>query len=388
MGSFGRSKDDSKALEAMRRNTRLGIAAVAAFALGYVAYATGGLAGLGGGAANDDEYSSHIVTELRCPPPSSRFVDVEKLGAVSTKRLVRAARAAGTGCGDRPRTVVTMSSFYGRHTSLPMVVRSILDQSCTPDAIYVFLSLVPLIDREFRHNKSRAVGDEIGAFEDVLKALSPLVKLHMITRAEDDFGPATKLLPALRLERDARTHLITVDDDTTYHEDMILALSLTAQHASKPVSVGFWCEEFGWAPQQGYFFMHAQYRRECLRVPVEGTCHGWLSGVSGVLFERGSLDDQIFNYTDRPKGCWLHDDVWFGGHVVSSLDAVPYLIDPGFKSRKVRRIEHDRSKSSSYLQTLKLREHGDDPEAQCASSFDYMRDAVHRGHHKSAGGHR
>ena len=61
---------------------------------------------------------------------------------------------------------------------------------------------------------------------------------------------------------------------------------------------------------------------------------------------------------------------------------------PGFKSRKVRRIEHDRSKSSSYLQTLKLREHGDDPEAQCASSFDYMRDAVHRGHHKSAGGHR
>ena len=185
-----------------------------------------------------------------------------------------------------------------------------------------------------------------------------------------------------------RQHLITVDDDTTYHEDMILALSLTAQHASKPVSVGFWCEEFGWAPQQGYFFMHAQYRRECLRVPVEGTCHGWLSGVSGVLFERGSLDDQIFNYTDRPKGCWLHDDVWFGGHVVSSLDAVPYLIDPGFKSRKVRRIEHDRSKSSSYLQTLKLREHGDDPEAQCASSFDYMRDAVHRGHHKSAGGHR
>ncbi|KAH8090252.1 hypothetical protein JL720_6568 [Aureococcus anophagefferens] len=157
MGSFGRSKDDSKALEAMRRNTRLGIAAVAAFALGYVAYATGGLAGFGGGGANDDEYSSHIVTELRCPPPSSASA-TPKLGAVSTKRLVRAARAAGTGCGDRPRTVVTMSSFYGRHTSLPMVVRSILDQSHAGRDL-PFLSLVPLIDREFRHNKSRAVGD-------------------------------------------------------------------------------------------------------------------------------------------------------------------------------------------------------------------------------------
>ena len=140
--------------------------------------------------------------------------------------------------------------------------------------------------------------------------------------------------------------------------------------------------------------MVAAYLRERLLETPDPDMHEqrWAVGAGvRVLvrsFERGSLDDQIFNYTDRPKGCWLHDDVWFGGHVVSSLDAVPYLIDPGFKSRKVRRIEHDRSKSSSYLQTLKLREHGDDPEAQCASSFDYMRDAVHRGHHKSAGGHR
>ena len=51
--------------------------------------------------------------------------------------------------------------------------------------------------------------------EQRLRGLSPLVRLHMITRAEDDFGPATKLLPALRLETDPATHLITVDDDTT-----------------------------------------------------------------------------------------------------------------------------------------------------------------------------
>mgnify|MGYP007048724935 CR=1 FL=1 len=50
----------------------------------------------------------------------------------------------------------------------------------------------------------------------------------------------------------------------------------------------------------------------------------------------------------------------------------------------MRRIEHDRSKSSSLVQTQKLREHGIDPEANCATSFDYMRDAVHRGHHAAA----
>ena len=166
---------------------------------------------------------------------------------------------------------------------------------------------------------------------------------------------------------------------------MVLALSLAARSIDQPVSVGFWCEEFGWAPSAGYFFMHAPYRRKCLGVPVEGTCHGWLSGVSGVLFERAALDvASLFNYTGRPRGCFLHDDVWFGGHVVSNPASVPYLIDPGFKSRKVRRIEHDRSKSSSYLQTLKLREHGSDPEAQCASSFDYMREAVHRTSHRGS----
>lgn len=371
-------------LEATTRGQRLGLLGALAV-VGYVAYANdfGGLKT--GGRRFADSDSAHIVTELRCPPKMSRFVDVEKL-ADRTASLVREAKATRSLCAGRPRTVVTLSSFYGRHASLPIVVGSLLAQSCAPDKIYVFLSLVPLIDREFRHNKSRTVGDEIGAFEAELRGLSDLVDLRMITRAEDDFGPATKLLPALRLETDPATHLITVDDDTTYHEDTILALSLAARSIGAGVasSVGFWCEEFGWAPSAGYFFMHAQYRRECLGVSVEGTCHGWLSGVSGVLFERGALSDAVFNYSGRPRGCFLHDDVWFGGHVVSNPRAAPYLIDPGFKSRRVRRIEHDRSKSSSYLQTLKLREHGTDPEAQCASSFDYMREAVHRTSHRGS----
>ena len=58
----------------------------------------------------------------------------------TTKQLVKEARASAGFCGTRPRTVVTMSSFYGRHTGLPMVVDSILSQSCVPDAIYIFLS--------------------------------------------------------------------------------------------------------------------------------------------------------------------------------------------------------------------------------------------------------
>ena len=201
-------------LESTSRTQRLGFLCGVAV-LGYLAYAAVDF-GFAGNAQNyADSDSAHIVTELRCPPPMARFVDVAQLATKPTRELVREARASGALCAGRPRTVVTLSSFYGRHASLPIVVESILRQSCVPDAIYVFLSVVPLIDREFRHNKSRTVGDEIGDFEQRLRGLSPLVRLHMITRAEDDFGPATKLLPALRLETDPATHLITVDDDTT-----------------------------------------------------------------------------------------------------------------------------------------------------------------------------
>ena len=331
--------------------------------------------------ANDD---AQILVHDRCPPPASRFVRARPLpGGSSTRDLIASAKASGQPCVQRPRTVVTMSSFYGRHQNLPLVVESILAQTCPPDRIYVFLSLAPLIDREFRHNKTRSIGHEIGAFEAALKRMSPLLELVIIDRAEDDLGPATKLLPALKRETNPQTRLVTVDDDTTYHEDLLLALALAADTTTDPVAVGFWCEEFGWSPETSYFFMHATRRRECLGMSVEGSCHGWLSGVGGVLFTRSVFDDSVFNYTSRPRGCWLHDDVWFGGHVAARQDAVAYLIDPGFQSRKVRRIEKDRSRSSSYSQTLKMREHGKDPEAQCASSFDAMRDAVHRGHASS-----
>ena len=61
----------------------------------------------------------------------------------------------------------------------------------------MFLSLAPLIDREFRHNKTRSIGHEIGAFDMALKhvALLELVIIDAPRTTE-----ATKLLPALKQE--------------------------------------------------------------------------------------------------------------------------------------------------------------------------------------------
>ena len=112
-----------------------------------------------GSALFSDGEDAQILVHDRCPPPASRFVRARPLpGGKSTAELIAKAKASGEPCVQRPRTVVTMSSFYGRHQNLPLVVESILAQTCPPDRIYVFLSLAPLIDREFRHNKTRSIG--------------------------------------------------------------------------------------------------------------------------------------------------------------------------------------------------------------------------------------
>jgi hypothetical protein len=112
-----------------------------------------------GSALFSDGEDAQILVHDRCPPPASRFVRARPLpGGKSTAELITKAKASGEPCSKSSRTVVTMSSFYGRHQNLPLVVESILAQTCPPDRIYVFLSLAPLIDREFRHNKTRSIG--------------------------------------------------------------------------------------------------------------------------------------------------------------------------------------------------------------------------------------
>ena len=98
--------------------------------------------------------------------------------------------------------------------------------------------------------------------------MSPLLELVIIDRAEDDLGPATKLLPALKRETNPSTRLVTVDDDHgLLTQDLLLALALAADTTKDPVAVGFWCEEFGWSPETSYFFMHATRR---MGVPRDG----------------------------------------------------------------------------------------------------------------------
>ncbi|CAE6967887.1 unnamed protein product [Symbiodinium sp. CCMP2592] len=292
-------------------------------------------------------------------------------GNTSLLEIVDAARAKPgqkQKCSDaRPRVVVTMSTFEGRLGNLKMALQSLAVQSCTPDAIYVFVSQNPFTKSVIKgqgaggNGGDGVVGDD-AFWEDITNIHSSIIVKHIA----DDWGPATKLLAALQVESDPSTWLITVDDDTKYHVDTVLALVLAAMNLPWNSSPAFWCEE-AWA--DGY----RSLKKRTMSRGEEGTVHGWCGGFAGVLFKRFMLGDHVFNFSQAPIGCRSHDDVWWGGHLLSAGNT-PYLIDPGFFS-----VEWSPT-SSSERQALSVhvldgmaRTSGSDLQSQCASWFAALR---------------
>jgi hypothetical protein len=50
-----------------------------------------------------------------------------------------------------------------------------------------------------------------------------------VIRSARDYGPVTKLVPALHRELDPDTLIITVDDDKVYHKDLVRHLAWHAE---------------------------------------------------------------------------------------------------------------------------------------------------------------
>jgi hypothetical protein len=116
------------------------------------------------------------------------------------------------------RVVATLSSFRGRVQNSEPTLRSLLDQSFPLSKIYISVpKTVHRIDSD----------GELPAFIEELHQSSG----GIVTMLEPvDFGPSTKLLGALMVEKDPDTILVTVDDDVVYHEDAIMALVAVITH--------------------------------------------------------------------------------------------------------------------------------------------------------------
>ena len=122
---------------------------------------------------------------------------------------------------------------------------------------------------------------------------------------EKDYGPATKLIGALLVEKDPRTVIVTVDDDIAYDSRIIDELST-------------------WIPMHGALCTACQTISKALihdgswhRWLWSGNakkCPGWLQGWAAVAYRVGFFGADVFNVS-MPPGCFYNDDVWLSGYL-------------------------------------------------------------------------
>ena len=228
------------------------------------------------------------------------------------------------------RIVVTMSTFPGRAEKIRPAIESLLKQTRRPDRIYINLALD--VKRLAKPDGTPFASDALPrALADLEGELGPdfLVVLH-----PPDYGPSTKLLPTLLVERNPKTTIIVVDDDVVYHKRTLQTLAdqlldSTRARSGEPFSklghpACFCCEE----PQWIRFGLFPWVRSQ--RSP--GNCKGYPCAYAGEAFLRSHFPDLgLFNYSAAPKGCRLHDDVWIGGYLYRQ-GTVPRLVEADFSS--------------------------------------------------------
>ena len=202
----------------------------------------------------------------------------------------------------RPRVVVSLTTIPSRIGRIRGVLNSLVDQTAPADEI---LLAVPRFSQR-----------EQCAYR-VPKFLAETSAVRLLPC--EDWGPATKLIPALEHEREPRTLILAVDDDTIYPPDMIA--NLLAWHACYPdAALGL----RGWSLPASLDW-HATRTRygteldEPLAVDV-------LTGTWGILVQPRFFDDRVRDYSAAPREAFFVDDVWFNGHLARSR--TPRLVIP------------------------------------------------------------
>ncbi|KAJ3100326.1 hypothetical protein HDU97_002366 [Phlyctochytrium planicorne] len=201
------------------------------------------------------------------------------------------------------RVVASMSTFGKRIDRIEQTVESLYKQTWRPEVLYLH------VPKEVK----RIQVDDV--MRPLVKVLEKKYKGWLKVTRPDDYGPSTKLLGTLLVEKDPNTIIVTIDDDQIYHHGMINALAEAAQ-AHPDAAPCFICETWPKGAERPFY-------------AKPGECFGWGNAFAGLAYRVRFFDEGVFDYSTVPKGCYLHDDVYLSGFLRGKGHR-PYVIDPGF----------------------------------------------------------
>lgn len=185
------------------------------------------------------------------------------------------------------RLVVSLTTIPARLNDVRPTLLSLLEQTRPADRLILAL---PHVSR--RDGQPYLVPTDLPDGVTVLRC--------------DDWGPATKLLPALQAEPDAL--IVALDDDVIYPRDYLE--TLLAAHRARPQAALGWR---GWRLESGVpprLFRHVWASAVAVPQPVD-----ILLGWGGYLIPPGALDAAVFSFDGWPEAMRWVDDVWISGHL-------------------------------------------------------------------------
>ena len=210
--------------------------------------------------------------------------------------------------------VVSLTTIPARIHRISPTIRSILTQTVKPNVIYLN---IPHISK--RQNQTYRIPQTIQALDEV-----------RLLRTEQDWGPATKLLPLLQQGLSPDTPIIVIDDDQIYPRRLVETyLYYAHQYSNAALCLAGW--------QVPPDFCHQQ------RIPVEGARTRLIDrpanvlefpqfvdiiqGASSYLVRPRFFEHTIFNYNTAPSAAFFVDDIWISGHLAKNK--ISRLVIPG-----------------------------------------------------------
>ena len=206
-----------------------------------------------------------------------------------------------------PRIIVSFTSYPKRFTSIPLVVKSILYQSCKPDKIILYLAQSECMERLPKQLlKLQKYGLEIVFVNDNLKSHKKY--FYSMSAYPDDI-------------------IITIDDDLLYPKNMITMLYKSYHNYPDCVSASRvrrmkirnhkLCKYDEW---------DNCYKKE--HIPSH-----WLFaiGCGGTLYPPGILPKVTFDRTNIERICFNADDVWL--KFMELMNDIKVVYVPGANDR-------------------------------------------------------
>jgi hypothetical protein len=231
------------------------------------------------------------------------------------------------------RTIVSISTFSQRVFNMRWCLDTVFAQSQLPDRIIIsiprkFRVLEPTTGTDaadyIRHNETEL---DIVAWFSEYTGVPPMYRVNMNVHKtsyvydmgiltvqfldDDPWGPATKLVGALLLEKDPETVIITLDDDMPYHRDTVQWLATHTQHG---IALSFGCEM--WLRDKSDFVDFTMWSINTCYMTTPRVCSGWLVGWTGVAYRVSSFGPDIYTFLQAlPIGCFNNDDMWLSAYV-------------------------------------------------------------------------